>query len=263
MKYIKTFESFYFEPKWKLRHFIDKNLEFYEDPYNEKKFQEIIKRLESDCKPFIDLLKRSNSNLFFRGVSSTNDVSSDIELRKVRKDRIPKDIDREVHDIINDRLLKKFGVAFRENGVFATKNYDTSLHYGKPYIFFPKGDFEYYWNLSINDLFSELEFDGFYHFYAYRDELDQLEGLFPEEFQEIDGRITDLSDKSQSQINDLIDRAISKFEKKIDSIVDGYKSDHFQDIKNQEVTFVCDEYYLVSRDYLRNFYDYFGIIFKL
>ena len=81
------------------------------------------------------------------------------------------------------------------------------------FMFFPKNGFRYFWNPNIDDLFTEL-----------RDNFDWYE-----EFDNIE-----ITDEVLSDIN---------------WIVNGYQEGSINKVNLQEITFICDEYFLIDLKY--------------
>ena len=87
-------------------------------------------------------------------------------------------------------------------------------------MFFPKNGFRYFWNPEVDDLFTLL-----------RDDISWYEK---------DPFFWNSSEKREFQ-----------------QIIDGYQEGGIEKVKWQEITFVCDEYYLLDLDYYDQFLNYF------
>lgn len=73
-------------------------------------------------------------------------------------DRLPKDTSKEISDRIDEEFNEKFGWLPRSSGVFTTSSkinagFRYSRYKSEPYIFFPRGDYEYLYNTEIEDLY--------------------------------------------------------------------------------------------------------------
>lgn len=181
--------------------------------FNENKsLDDIIKMLENDCKPFLDELSTYQSGMVFRGL---NEYIPEYKSFKVRK-RSPRDMNPFVSQKIDNIFFEKFGQRFRSLGTFTTKNKYVSQSYGATYIFFPIGDYMYFWNENIEDLYTYLSdnTDWYYDF-------DKGKILYDEEY--------------DNYLKDLID---------------GYRHDNIGDVDSQEITFMCEDYYLINSKYL-------------
>lgn len=133
----------------------------------------------------------------------------------------PLDTDYEISELFDEYFVEKFGIPLRKKGIFTTKNPIVASSYsyweinsnkqGKAYMFFPVGDYKYFWNKNIVDLYTEIESKDWYeNFY----------------------------------LND-----IETAKQNIKSIVSNYQSGDLQKIDKQEITFICDNYYLLDDVY--------------
>jgi len=239
----------------------------------------IILTLEKECSLFLRELKRCDG-LLYRGVNSSN---KDIFKKRVRNDRYPKDMMKELHDDVDDMFWSIHGWRARSEGSFVSGSTWTVKTYGKPFLYFPIGKYEYLWSQKIDDLHEELqnnvdaeemyEPDEIYH--------DDWIGIFGENGDgtwSYNGNNTGESDK-----DDAIQWVMNNFEDDFDSYVDednldwypemsleayaeerrGKIKDNIQEIiegyqktylKNaidskNEIMFRCKEYYLVNTIY--------------
>ena len=96
--------------------------------------------------------------------------------------------------------------------------------YGKfrntAFLFFPKNGFRYFWNPQIDDLYTDLR--------------DNRSWYNKETF------FWNPSEKREFQ-----------------EIIDGYQEGEIEKVKWQELTFICDEYYLLDLEYYDQFLNYF------
>lgn len=209
-----------------------KSYKLFETLETEMNFDKIVEILSTECSDFLDLLEKWKIKGVFRGVSSAylSDPIVDGLWKKItQKNREPRDINPVINKKLNDEFIKKFGIPIRSSGVFATKDVSIATDYGnhpffngrqESFLFFPKNGFRYFWNPQINDLFTEL-----------RDNTS---------FYNKDPFFWNSSEKMDFQ-----------------KIIDGYKEGEIEKVKWHELTFICDEYYLVDLDYYDKFLDYF------
>jgi hypothetical protein len=258
MKYLLNLEKFKINNDNRHIEVPNREEDYYLDTDNDdskQKFEEIRKKIEKDCSKFIKEMKETWTNLIFRGVSESDD--KDIILKKVIKDRYPRDINIQIQDMFDFYAEKYFGKKIRSSGVFTTKVIGDTSEYGNAFIFFPKGDYEYYWNPNVSDLFSDLEYLPMAKYYIERGE-HHLKEIFPDDFD-----ILMDSDPTKEEENDWYneksEEAIDKFEDFMKNIVKNYKNGSLGDNKYQELIFLCDEYYLVNTKYLFFIYDMFDI----
>jgi len=202
---------------------------------SENKFDKIVDILESECSEFLSLLKTNRISSLYRGFLTSGETfrnkmgykgpgnQSNIldgvwKIEPIEK-RKAKDTNWEISELIDSGLERKFGIPLRSRGVFATKNLSIASDYAGPdrlkntYMFFPKNGFRYFWNPNIDDLFTEL-----------RDNFDWYE-----EYNNIE-----ITDEVLSDVN---------------CIVNGYQEGNINNVNLQEITFICDEYYLVDLEY--------------
>ncbi len=209
---------------------------------SENKFEEIVDILESDCSEFLNLLRDNKISSLYRGFltsaetfrnkmgykgpgNQSNILDGVWKIEPIEK-RKAKDTNWEISELIDSGLERKFGIPLRSKGVFATKNLSIASDYAgldrlkNTYMFFPKNGFRYFWNPNIDDLFTEL-----------RDNFDWYE-----EYDNIE-----ITDEVLSDIN---------------WIVNGYQEGNISRINLQEITFICDEYYLLDLKYFDEFENY-------
>jgi len=109
-----------------------------------------------NCAPYIKLLKECDGKMLYREGQYLVDDITEFEHNWYRR---PKDTPLEVHEIMNDVFMKEFGWTAR-SGVFCyinTKYRESG--YGKGYLLFPIGDFEYLWSDEIKDMFVDFEME--------------------------------------------------------------------------------------------------------
>jgi hypothetical protein len=190
MKYLKYIKDFLLESKglegWAVRHKLKEHIRNFEiklkdrklrkESLNDDNFNDIIKILERDCKDFINEIKKEKS-LLYRGFKKIGSPYSENEeailglYKKQRKSlRMPLDVRTDLSDDLDDQFSNDFNFRLRADGVFVTKSPYTAESYSdstkrKSYIFFPIGDYDYYWNPKIEDLFSYIEDKEWYRYY--------------------------------------------------------------------------------------------------
>lgn len=195
MKYIKVFENFDEIDFKDIR-----NLKPTEHTNDD--FKNVIEILERDCKPFLDEVKSNNIEPIFRSVERIKLDEIGMIKKLCRTDRRPLSTAVSVSNQLDDLFLDKFGVKLRSNGVFTSKRKE--LLYGNPYIFFPIGNYKYYWSTEVNDLYAKLVFTS----------------------------------------------------QPLEDLVDTYQDNDLKSAGYQEITFVCDEYYLIGYSYLNEYIKY-------
>lgn len=261
--------------------------------YTHKDFQKIWKILERDCEKFLKEIRYSGSDLLFRGVSQLeSNAAYGMDKRRVRKDRQPKDMYKNVHELFDSKFMDKFGAKLRSSGAFTTKdplqasvysNYSTIKKRKEPFLFFPKGDYRYFWNPDVDDLYTKIEFETWYYKSDY---LNSDHRLLDLEFDEQDwfkiygnpnqdwnefsnikrirpyhnikgggkGKFIDekwIPEKSFDEYLEDVKKQIKiDLENNTTKLVEGYREGGISEVTHQEVTFMCDEYYLVDDSFL-------------
>ena len=153
---------------------------------NDENFDDILKILERDCSTFIREIKDSKSVVFrgFKKIGSPhieNDKSiPGLYKKERRRSRYTLDLRGDFSDDLDAIFVKMFNFRLRSDGVFTSKCPFTAAGYSdsptnfstkrKAYIFFPIGDYNYYWNPNINDLFSHVEDEDWYRYYDEEDD---------------------------------------------------------------------------------------------
>jgi hypothetical protein len=227
MKYIKKFNEST-QPKFELDE-------------SSNSFDKIVEILESDCKPFLDEVSSKGIECIFRGSRPSNSEEiDDLDIYKkiVRTDRKALDSDKEISDMFDNMFGEKFGVKPRSSGVFTTKKFETTSAYGIRYIFVPIGDYKYYWNPNCEDLFTNIRFTSWYRRFT-KPEMNYKVSMVK--------RFYDFITK-----NNLEKEVHSSLEK----LVNGYKNIDLEDNKDQEIMFICKQYYLLDAAWLDQYKQY-------
>jgi hypothetical protein len=308
MKFIKTYESFStFDNslggeigRWmeSRNRYLSVDLE---------NFSEVKGILNKDCSKFINEMVSTKSEILFRGFNFLGDHKSPIKgVYEVdsQRGRFPKDMRMKFSDRLDDFFEDKFGERLRRNGVFVTKNPYTASNYSEPstksYIFFPIGDYKYYWSNDIPDLFTYVENETFYmdfgldynelygdpresHGYSYglgnfrfmdkvlpshvgRNNLVSYIITMKDEFGLVydddkscyikDGEVIIRNSSGYKDVPYLEwipemskDEFNNQFDENLDRIVNSYKEGDIASVTKQEITFICDKYYLIEEKY--------------
>lgn len=108
--------------------------------------------IEKECSQILNVYKQANTFLF-RGMHSKDDFIK----KTPRTDRIPKDMDNDNHEEIDEYFKKHFGWGGRSEGVFCSSRFSTAGGYGDSvYIIFPSNGFKFLWSDEVEDLYSHL-----------------------------------------------------------------------------------------------------------
>jgi len=169
-------------------------LEF-ERSYTDNDWSEILEILKNDCSEFLNEIKSDEIDPIWRGVKNKDEIGTPgIWTKTPYSNRKNLDTPNQLSDDMNDLFIDKFGIPIRSNGVFVTKSpqdastysdykadafrikkddryYDlvNSTYYSTgrktPYMVFPIGDYKYFWNESIVDLYSDNECHQWFYDY--------------------------------------------------------------------------------------------------
>jgi hypothetical protein len=145
--------------------------DYYKTPPVKKKAtaletERIVELIRKECKPFLKEVKGGfdlMANPLFRGMKSGPKIYGIMKGTRP-SDRTPKFTAKEVFEIFDKTFADEFGWWVRSKGVF-TGDKGTADGYGRPYLFFPMGNYKYVWsenyasvwrNLTRPDKFSNL-----------------------------------------------------------------------------------------------------------
>ena len=113
------------------------------------KWEELKSVLAQDCKPYIKELSNT-SELLLRGVKAP---PAHFKKLKVRQDRRPRLVSKDLHQRLDNELNKWFGWKARSSGLFTTTGYRSAKIWGTPTIIFPIGKFKYIWIENVSFLY--------------------------------------------------------------------------------------------------------------
>lgn len=123
--------------------------------------KEIVEVLLRDCQPYLNEIDGNvQKHIMYRGMP---DVPGDKGFGKKYarlNDRESRNTKGEMHDMINKILAQEFEHPFR-NGVYATGTADNAAYFSgdetrRVYAIFPIGNFDYLWNMGIDDMYNVL-----------------------------------------------------------------------------------------------------------
>jgi hypothetical protein len=141
----------------RLKNFTENEVRVNNTTFKVKELETFMKKwsvISKDCKPIIDVYKKNPDSYLYRGDSRARDFI----VKKVRKDRYPKDTPQDWHEAFDDALKDNFGWNARSEGLFCTADTAMSGGYGNAlYVVFPKGKFDYIYSREIKDLYAHIE----------------------------------------------------------------------------------------------------------
>ena len=116
----------------------------------------ITEMLLRDCQPYLNEIGGNILlNRLYRGLTPTR-LRQLFGKRDTRQhDRVPMNTRSEMHDRLNVWFNENYGHSYR-NGLFVTGDLKEANQYGKVYVIFPIGDFDFIWHKELNDLFTAM-----------------------------------------------------------------------------------------------------------
>lgn len=126
---------------------------------NEKGLAYYTPKIQAECKPFLKDIRNAAGTLFR---DDTKNRNKPIWKKVTRMNRRPLDTRQEVHDILDDWFLKKFGWRGRSNVLFCWPLKFTSQWVSSKWLVFPAGNYKYIWSDKVDDLWGSLG-DMAYH----------------------------------------------------------------------------------------------------
>ena len=117
-------------------------------------FMETVK---SDCQPYLQAIDYAlYDRMLYRGVIGT---TKEYIAKTVRlEDRAPKDINLDLHNMINEYFNEYYGAPFR-NSIHVTADEPQAWEYayggyksGSVYTIFPVGNYDFLWSPKISDM---------------------------------------------------------------------------------------------------------------
>lgn len=123
------------------------------DAETEESINECLKEAESFLKENKEAILQEH--FLYRG---TRSHGKDFFMKKTRLDmeRRPRDMPRRDHEIFDDYLNDKFGLKYRSFAKFATGNKKAADTYGKVFIFFPVGEYNFCFSDKVVDPYSDI-----------------------------------------------------------------------------------------------------------
>ena len=142
-----------------------------------------------------------------------------------RKNRIPRDMDDNYHDLFNVKFQQKFGWKARSEGIFTTSNFKNAEGYGHVYIFIPENNYSFIWSNRIIDLWTEFSsYNRLYGSYLSKRETE----------------ILNMNDINSKEVKEIIDRLLKTYtDTNIKNAI----------ISGHEIMFNCNAYMLINLKY--------------
>jgi len=213
-----------------------------------KSFETLYKNISKDCAPYFKAVKGKTIPFLYRNMK----FSADLGIKKVRKNRIPLDTNRHVHELYDNILEDLYGFKGRSSALFCSGDSEGfNLEYGPNCIVFPIGKFEFIWSSKVKDSFHSIGYQGLMK--AFRDEYSkELTELYNNSnFKSLGYKLYDYANEIIIAYfqGDKIEPAETKF---IESVVEriivnkfDYKDNNLREAlqSKNEIMLNCDSYY--------------------
>lgn len=211
--------------------------------------QEMIERIKTECKPFLDEIDfRVNpsiehaSSITYLNVPRAlwRGISNDGALIKLsgNRPRFPSDTSPYMHELLVRYFAKHFGYPYRSMGVFCSSAREQAAEYGgNLFIIFPIGEYEYVFSPEIKDAYMSF---------------DNSQSDYPKMWNEI---ITNMGKRESDYQDDIGD---IRYEKWFDLVYDYLEKNTpytnsnlkaFLDMRSDdgaEIIVKCDNYYALD-----------------
>lgn len=231
MKYLRVYNEFF-------KFYNDFEFTGVSDLTSKEKVEldKIIKILEEDCNKYMN----SENRVTYRGIKDISLKDGIAKLNTI-KNRVPKDTNRVVSDMIDDAFYNELGYRLRSAGNFTTRAIPVAANYGTPYMFIPIGDYKYFWSEQIEDLFNYLDEEDWYH------NISDAQSSYD--------RFIEISN-SDIDFDEYFDDIKYEADGYINDIVSNYTDEKINGSNYHEIIFMCDSFYLIDLKYARFIEEY-------
>ena len=111
------------------------------------------------------------------------------------------------------------------------------------YIFVPIGEYKYYWNPKCQDLFTKIRFNNWYKEFSKPNTINHPAPHKPGLIRRFYNFITN------KYLQEEVHSSMTK-------LVNGYKDNQLEKNTDQEIMFICKEYYLLDAGWLNQYKQY-------
>lgn len=108
------------------------------------------------CSEYLNVVKTMTKPQFLHKGSIKK--FKDMGFYKPRTNRKPRDIQPDLHKILDKLFFEKFGWKTRSEGIFATPDYYAATKFGWVYVFFPVDGFKFVWSPDVLDLYMDTRY---------------------------------------------------------------------------------------------------------
>lgn len=120
---------------------------------DEKGLAHFIPKIQAECKPFLKDIRGAAGTLFRNDTKNRN---KPIWKKVTRMDRQPLDTPVELHNVLDDWFLKKFGWRARSQALFCWPLKFISSNVQGNWLVFPAGNYKFIWSDKIDDLWADI-----------------------------------------------------------------------------------------------------------
>ena len=115
--------------------------------YSFNDIEDLIEFIQSECGPYLSQTERQ----MYRGIRP---LGADVVVTHQQKGRSPTDTSNDIHEIVDQAFLAKFGHQFRSDVLFGTGYQANAEDYGSVLsIIIPIGNFEFLWSAKVPDMY--------------------------------------------------------------------------------------------------------------
>lgn len=118
--------------------------------------QEVVQLIDliKQAKPFFDQRGDSPYSWLYRGVKKNEMPTGLVGVVSPRQDRQPLDTSPQIHQMLDDRLLKDFGYRYRSTSTFVTSDSSLATDFGSLCVVLPLGEFKYVYAEKVRDAYN-------------------------------------------------------------------------------------------------------------
>lgn len=112
--------------------------------------EQLTDYVNEHCKEYVQQNPNWIKRPLYRGIKLSG--LKGIQIRPIRQDRKPRDSSNLVQTQIDDYLSANGFKALRGNSIFCTSSQGSAFEFGKVFVIFPIGHFDFTWNPKFDDL---------------------------------------------------------------------------------------------------------------
>ncbi|AUZ94873.1 hypothetical protein FDI40_gp061 [Agrobacterium phage Atu_ph07] len=117
--------------------------------------EQLTEYVNTHCKEYVQQNPNWVKRPLYRGIKIAG--LKDIQIRQIRQDRKPRDSSNLIQTQIDDYLSANGFKALRGNSIFCTSSQGSAVEFGKEFVIFPIGHFDFTWNPKFDDLTVDIK----------------------------------------------------------------------------------------------------------